>query len=57
MIQKKREKQKKTNEEIIETNRNAMLVIEQRKVKEKDEEEKIAQYIHEKAEKEAEIIA
>lgn len=38
-------------------NRNAILVIEQRKAKEKEEEEKIAVYIKEKADKEAEIIA
>lgn len=34
-----------------------MLVSEQRKLKEKEEEEKIAAYIKEKAEKEAEILA
>lgn len=34
-----------------------MLVSEQRKLKEKEEEEKIASYIKEKAEKEAEILA
>lgn len=35
MIQRKREKQQKINEEIIQANRNAILVIEQRKLKEK----------------------
>jgi hypothetical protein len=35
MIQRKREKQNKINEEIIQANRNAILVIEQRKLKEK----------------------
>ena len=51
MIQRKREKQNKINEEIIQANRNAIIVIEQRKLKEKEEEEKIAEYIKEKADK------
>jgi hypothetical protein len=45
------------NEEIITHNRNALLVIEQRKLKEREEEDSIAQYVREKAEKEAEKIA
>ena len=36
MIQKKRQVQKKINEEIVETNRNAILIVEQRKAKEKE---------------------
>jgi hypothetical protein len=34
-----------------------MLVIQQRKEKEREEEEKIVSYLKEKAEKEAEMIA
>jgi len=35
LAEKKREQQKKTNEQIIQTNRNAILMVEQRKVKER----------------------
>lgn len=41
------------NEQIVKANRNAQLVIQQRKEKEKQEEEKIVAYIKEKADKEA----
>ena len=37
LIQKKRQIQKKVNEEILETNRNAILISEQRKAKELEE--------------------
>ena len=36
--EKKRQFQKKVNEEIVETNKNAILIIEQRKAKEQEEE-------------------
>ena len=39
------------NDEIIKANKNAMLVIEQRKQKEKDQDEKIASYLKDKAQK------
>lgn len=39
------------NEEILKANKNAQLVIQQRKEKEKEEEEKIAAFVREKAEK------
>ena len=45
------------NEEISKANKNAMLVIQQRKEKEREEDDKIASYLKEKAEKEAEVIA
>ena len=51
--EKKRQFQKKVNEEIVETNKNAILIIEQRKAKEQEEEEKINAYIKEKADKQA----
>ena len=53
----KRQKIQKMNEEIIETNRKAILISEQKKAKEKEEEQKIVQYLREKAEQEAEIVA
>ena len=53
----KKAKQKKTNEEILEVNRNAIIITEQRKVKERQEDEKNAQYLKEKADQEAEIQA
>jgi hypothetical protein len=40
-------------EEIVKANKNAMLIIQQRKDKEKEEDEKIVTYLREKAEKEA----
>ena len=49
----KRQKQKKMNEEILEVNRNAILITEQRKAKERREDEEIAQYVKEKADQEA----
>lgn len=39
------------NEEIVKANKNAQLVIQQRKEKEKEEEEKIVAYIKDKADK------
>ena len=57
IIQKKRIQQQKINDQIQETNRNAILLIEQRKAKEKEQEEKISQYIKDKADKEAELQA
>ena len=51
-VEKKKQEQNKINEEILAANRNATLVIDQRKQKEKDEDEKIAVYIKDKAEKE-----
>jgi len=39
------------NEEIIKANKNATLIIQQRKDKEREEDEKIATYLREKAEK------
>ena len=41
----------------MQTNKNALLIIQQRKEKEREEEEKIAAFVKEKAEKEAELIA
>ena len=57
IIQKKRIQQQKINDQIQETNRNAILLIEQRKAKEKEQEEKISQYIKDKADKDAELQA
>ena len=48
---------RKMNEEILVTNKNAILLIEQKKAKELEEEEKRAMYVKEKADKEAEIQA
>lgn len=55
--EKKKQIQSKVNQEIVESNRNAILINEQRRMKEKEEEEKIVQYNKEKAAKEAELIA
>ena len=55
--EKKKQFQKKVNEEIVTTNKNAILIIEQRKAKEIEEEEKITAYIKEKADKQAEMEA
>ena len=41
----------------MKANKNAMLVIQQRKDKEREEDQKIASYIKDKAQKQAEIVA
>ena len=57
LIQRKKDEQYKINEEILQANRNAMLVIEQRRQKQRDQDDKIATYLKDKAEKEAEILS
>lgn len=49
--------QSKINQDIVESNRNAILINEQRRLKEREEDEKIVQYNKDKAEKEAEAVA
>jgi hypothetical protein len=55
--QKKKEVQAKINQEIVDANRNTILVNQQRRLREREEEEKIAQYNIEKAQKAAELEA
>lgn len=55
--QKKKEMQAKINQEIVDANRNTILVNQQRRLREREEDEKIAQYNVEKAQKAAELEA
>lgn len=57
LLQKKKQVQSKINQDIVESNRNAILINEQRRLKEREEDEKIVQYNKDKAEKEAEAVA
>lgn len=57
IFRKKREIQQKVNQQILEANKNAILVKQQRKARQLEEEEKIASYIKEKTDKEAELQA
>ena len=57
LIQQKKADQKLLLDEILGSNKNAILIKQKRIQEEKEEEEKIVKYNLEKAQKEAEYIA